>query len=45
MDKHDEKQIEQLKEFRKWFMWFRSLTKEERKEYFKTRWRNNNESH
>lgn len=45
MNRHDAREIEKLKEFEKWVIWFRSLTKEEKKEYYRTRWGNNNESH
>lgn len=45
MDKHDKRQIKQLREFKKWFMWYITATEEEKREYLKTRWESNNESH
>lgn len=42
MDKHDRQEIEKLKEFGKWVIWYRSLTNEEKKEYHKNRWKGDN---
>lgn len=39
MNKHDKKEIEKLKKFKEWMLWFRKLTKEEQKQYVIKRWR------
>lgn len=38
MDKQDEKEIEKLKSFKEWYLWFLSASEEEKKEYLKNRW-------
>lgn len=40
-NKHDEEQIKKLKEFEKWIIWYRSLSKEEKREYHKNRRKDN----
>lgn len=39
IDKHDKKEIEKLKSFKKWYLWFLSASEEEKKEYLKNRWK------
>ena len=39
MNKHDKKEIEKLKEFKKWIFWYRTLTKEEKERLKYSRWR------
>lgn len=39
MDKHDKKEIEKLKSFKEWYLWFLSASEEEKKEYLKNRWK------
>lgn len=38
IDTHDKKEIEKLKSFKKWYLWFLSSSEEEKKEYLKNRW-------
>lgn len=38
MDKQDKKEIEKLKSFKEWYLWFLSASEEEKKEYLKNRW-------
>lgn len=40
MNKHDEQEIENLKNFKKWYLWFLSASEEEKREYLKNRWKN-----
>jgi len=39
MDEHDKKEIEKLKSFKKWYLWFLSASEEEKKEYLRNRWK------
>ena len=38
MDNHDKKEMEKLKSFKEWYLWFLSASEEEKKEYFRNRW-------
>ena len=43
MTNHDKKEIEKLKEFREWLLWFRALSKEEQEKWIMKRWKNETE--
>ena len=43
MNKHNKKEIEKLKSFKKWYLWFLSASEEEKKEYLKNRWKTKEE--
>lgn len=39
---HDKKEIENLKEFKEWYIWYCSLSNEEKQEYLNNRWKERN---
>lgn len=43
MNEQDKKEIEKLKSFKKWYLWFLSASEEEKKEYLKNRWKTKEE--